>query len=74
MLKKISVADVKQGMYIDELCGSWMDHPFWKTGFLVSDPIDLNRLKQSAVTEVWIDVSKGLDLAIGKPLQEPYSL
>ena len=63
MLKKISVADVKQGMYIDELCGSWMDHPFWKTGFLVSDPIDLNRLKQSAVTEVWIDVSKGLDLA-----------
>lgn len=62
MLKKISVADVVQGMYIHELCGSWMDHPFWKAGFLLQKPADLQSLRGSAVTEVWIDTKKGLDL------------
>lgn len=64
MLKKIAVADIKQGMYLHELCGSWMDHPFWKAGFLLNDPADLHSLKNSAVTEVWIDTSKGLDLPV----------
>ncbi|MCK9236502.1 MAG: HD-GYP domain-containing protein [Thiopseudomonas sp.] len=61
MLKQIPVSSVVLGMYIHELCGSWMDHPFWKTGFLLDNPTDLQRLRQSSVTEVWIDVSKGLD-------------
>lgn len=47
-------------MYIHELCGSWMDHPFWKSGFLLDSQEDLQRLKQSSVTQVWIDISKGL--------------
>ncbi|MFB1009967.1 MAG: HD-GYP domain-containing protein [Thiopseudomonas sp.] len=61
MLKKIPVPRVIMGMYIHELCGSWMDHPFWKSGFLLQDPHDLERLQASSVTEVWIDVSRGLD-------------
>jgi len=28
--KKINVRDVKLGMYLQEICGSWMKHPFWK--------------------------------------------
>lgn len=62
MLKKIAVADVVLGMYIHELCGSWMDHPFWKAGFLLEKTADLQSLRDSAVTEVWIDTLKGLDL------------
>lgn len=62
MLKKVSVADVALGMYIHELCGSWMDHPFWKAGFLLQNQADLQSLTDSAVTEVWIDTKKGLDL------------
>ena len=65
MLKQIPVSSVVLGMYIHELCGSWMDHPFWKTGFLLDNPTDLRRLRQSSVTEVWIDVSKGLDTQEG---------
>lgn len=65
MLKQIPVSSVVLGMYIHELCGSWMDHPFWKTGFLLDNPTDLQRLRQSSVTEVWIDVSKGLDTQEG---------
>lgn len=66
MLKKVPVSRVVPGMYIHELCGSWMDHPFWKSGFLLDDPDDLERLQNSSVTEVWIDVSKGLDAAEGE--------
>lgn len=62
VLKKVSVADITLGMYIHELCGSWMEHPFWKSGFALEDQADLYSLKSSAVTEVWIDTAKGLDL------------
>ena len=27
-MRKISVRDLRPGMFIEELCGSWMDHPF----------------------------------------------
>ena len=63
VLKKIAVSDLRPGMYVQELCGSWMDHPFWKSSFLLKSQKDLARILDSAVTEVWIDTSKGLDLA-----------
>lgn len=70
MLKKIPVTDVVLGMHIHELCGSWMDHPFWKSGFLLQDPQDIVRLRSSSVTEVWIDTSKGLDSETGNSQEE----
>jgi putative nucleotidyltransferase with HDIG domain len=65
MLKCIAVADVRVGMYIHEFCGSWMDHPFWKAKFLLETDKDLQRVKASSIGELWIDVSKGLDVADG---------
>ena len=53
-------------MYIHEFCGSWMDHPFWKGRFLLDSERDLLRIHASEVSEVWIDVGKGLDLAPGQ--------
>jgi HD-GYP domain-containing protein (c-di-GMP phosphodiesterase class II) len=50
-------------MYIDEFCGSWMDHPFWRTRFLIRSDADLEKIHSSGVQEVWIDASKGLDCA-----------
>ncbi|MDA8415842.1 MAG: HD-GYP domain-containing protein [Betaproteobacteria bacterium] len=61
-MKKIAVNDLKVGMYIHELCGSWMDHPFWKTSFLLDSHVDLVTLRKSQVRWVWIDPSKGLDV------------
>lgn len=63
MLKKIRVEDVRLGMHIKEFCGSWMDHPFWRGQFVVSDPADLDKILSSKVREVLIDVSLGLDVA-----------
>jgi len=62
MLKRISVADARLGMFVQELCGSWMEHPFWRTRFVLKDPRDLERLRQSSVRELWIDASQGLDV------------
>ncbi|WP_405119855.1 HD-GYP domain-containing protein [Pseudomonas leptonychotis] len=65
MLKCIAVADVRVGMYIHEFCGSWMDHPFWKSKFLLESEKDLLRIKASSISELWIDISKGLDVEVG---------
>ncbi|WP_413438490.1 HD-GYP domain-containing protein [Sulfuriferula sp. GW1] len=62
MLKKINIRDARLGMFIHEICGSWMDHPFWKKSFPLSEDADFNTLKQCGVKEVWIDISKGLDV------------
>ncbi len=63
MRKKIAVQQLKVGMYLEEFCSSWLNHPFWRSGFVISDARDIERLLASSVSEVWIDSSKGLDLA-----------
>lgn len=62
MLKRIAVTDVKLGMFICEFCGSWMEHPFWKTKFLLEDPRDLESIQASGIKELWIDIAQGLDI------------
>jgi putative nucleotidyltransferase with HDIG domain len=71
MLKCIAVADLCVGMYIHEFCGAWMDHPFWKSRFLLKSEKDLQRIRASSIGELWIDVSKGLDVAEGTPSVSP---
>jgi len=62
MLKKIPVDAVRLGMYLHAFEGSWLSHPFWKNKFILDDPEDVHRLRQSGLTAVWIDTSKGLDV------------
>jgi putative nucleotidyltransferase with HDIG domain len=70
MLKKIGVEHLTLGMHIHELCGSWMEHPFWRTKFVIDDPEDLRRVQESGISEVWIDISKGLDVAAGETQEQ----
>ena len=62
MLKKITVDELRLGMHLHEMCGAWLDHPFWKTRFVLADPDDLRKLVASGVKEVWIDAAKGRDV------------
>jgi putative nucleotidyltransferase with HDIG domain len=62
MRKKIPVRNIRLGMYIQELCGSWMDHPFWKKSFLLESTEDLNTLQTCGIQEVWIDTAMGIDV------------
>jgi putative nucleotidyltransferase with HDIG domain len=54
-------------MFIQELKGAWIDHPFWKKAFKLEDPADLSKLQKSVIKEVVIDISKGLDVAGAVP-------
>lgn len=65
MLKRIHVQHLRLGMYLHEFCGSWMEHPFWRTRFLLEDDKDLQAIHASEIHEVWIDIAKGLDVPDG---------
>lgn len=62
MLKKIPAEHVCLGMHLQAFCGAWMDHPFWRTKFVLTDPKDVALIHQGVVREVWIDIGKGLDI------------
>ena len=61
-LKKIAVAQLRLGMHLHAFEGSWLDHPFWKTRFVLKDDADIRRVLDSPVRECWIDIGRGLDL------------
>lgn len=78
MLKKISTHEVRLGMFLQGMEGSWLSHPFWKTKFVLTDPADLRALQASGVPFCWIDTSKGADtgdaVAAAAPATEPAPL
>lgn len=66
MLKRISVNQLTLGMHLKEFCGSYLDHPFWRTGFVLTSQKDLTAILDSNIKELWIDCDKGLDVAAGE--------
>ena len=62
MLKRIAVDQLRPGMYLHELCGSWMEHPFWRSKFVLRDPADIAKIRDSGISEVWINVEIGMDV------------
>lgn len=70
MLKKVPVGELRVGMHIHEFCGSWMDHPFWRESFKIKTAEELREVQTCGVREVWIDTSKGLDVARPAPTHE----
>jgi putative nucleotidyltransferase with HDIG domain len=74
MLKRITVEQLRIGMYLHELCGSWLEHPFWRTSFLIAHDKELDSIRKCGVREAWIDTSLGGDVdaeatpqAVNKP-------
>ena len=65
MLKRIGVHQLRLGMHLHEFCGSWMEHPFWRSSFVLVEPGDIAAILASSIKEVWIDCAKGLDVAPG---------
>lgn len=59
MLQRVRPDQVRLGMYVHALEGSWLEHPFWRRRFQLSDPDDVEALRASAVDAVVIDISKG---------------
>lgn len=57
-------------MFLEEVCGSWIDNPFWRSRFVISDPKDIALLRASKVREVWIDADKGEDVWVDTAVAE----
>jgi len=51
-------------MFVHEVCGSWIDHPFWKSSFKLDDARQLQQLQSSKVAAVVIDTRRGLDVLV----------
>jgi HD-GYP domain-containing protein (c-di-GMP phosphodiesterase class II) len=66
MLKRINVEQLTIGMHLKEFCGSWMEHPFWRSAFVITERKDIESILASSIKEVWIDCGKGLDVAPGQ--------
>ena len=67
MLKKIAVSDLRLGMHLHALEGSWLAHPFWRTKFVLTGEADLRAVLGSGVRECWIDSSRGVDVRSAEP-------
>lgn len=60
MQKKILAGNLKLGMYVI-LPGSWLDHPFFKSQFLLTSQEQIGKIVGSGLAEVAIDTVKGKD-------------
>lgn len=74
MIKKIQASDVRLGMYIHEIKGNWLEHPFWRKSFKLEQQEDLDKLLDSKLNEIWIDTSKGLDVEQNEPVSAVQSM
>ncbi len=63
MIKKIDINDLIPGMYIHDLNCDWMNHPFMRNSFQLKTEAELKKIIAAGVHEVYIDTSKGLDVA-----------
>lgn len=68
MIKKVKANDVRLGMYIQEIRGNWLEHPFWRKSFKLDSQKDLDKLINCDLDEIWIDTSKGLDVEVSEKI------
>lgn len=61
MLRTIDSEQLRVGMYVHRLLGSWFSHPFWRGSFLV-EAEDVARIRGSGVRRLVIDLARGRDV------------
>lgn len=69
-IKKITISQLKPGMYVHDLNCGWMDHPFLTNQFPVKDESAISTIRKLGLRELYIDTSKGLDASDAQTEQE----
>ena len=69
--KKIPVSELRLGMHLHALDGPWLEHPFWRTKFVLTDDAAIRAILASGIRFCWIDVSRGLDVLPGESAAGP---
>jgi hypothetical protein len=63
MIKKISVQQLKPGMFIHKLNCAWLVHPFRSNSVRVENEKVVEKVISCGMREVYIDTDKGADNA-----------
>jgi len=72
MLIKIAPRAVTLGMYVHAFRGGWLSHPFWRGRFLLTDPADVESIRNSEMSAVVIDLDRGIGPAVpSRPAPRP---
>ena len=66
VIRRIKPEQVRLGMYVAGLGGSFFDHPFWRTRFKLTAQSDVDRIRASSIPYVEIDDVLGCG-----PVDEP---
>ncbi|WUR14632.1 HD-GYP domain-containing protein [[Empedobacter] haloabium] len=64
MLKKITLAQARTGMYVHKIEGSWLNSPFWQSSFEIDSADVLATMRTTGIKALWIDTERGLDVAV----------
>lgn len=70
MLKKIDASVLKTGMFVHDLDCGWMEHPFIRGRFLLTDEAQILKIRNAKIRGVVIDCSKGLDAEDAPTLEQ----
>jgi putative nucleotidyltransferase with HDIG domain len=67
MIKKISVNQLKPGMYVSDFNAGWLRHPFAFNSMLIDSAATIAHVKAAGIRELYIDSGKGLDVGTDAP-------
>jgi HD-GYP domain-containing protein (c-di-GMP phosphodiesterase class II) len=73
MIKKIKIQELTTGMWVERFPGSWIERPFWKQSFMLTELKDLQTIRKSGIPILWIDTERGRDTTptvVAEPLPE----
>lgn len=60
--KRVSIDQLKPGMFIHDLGTDWMSHGFLKSRFTIRQSGQIDKIREAGIRELYIDVSRGLDV------------
>lgn len=61
MLKKIQISQLQIGMYVHDLDCGWMEHPFFRSRFTITDTAMIDKVIEANIHQLVIDIDKGAD-------------
>lgn len=70
MIKRIGVDQLTPGMFVHDLNCSWLDHPFLRNRFLVTDEAMVRKIAQHGIRHIDIDTTRGSDVRVAPALAE----
>ncbi len=62
MIRKVKVDQLRPGAYVADFNCSWLAHPFLTSRKRIKSYKDVEKIKRSGITEVYIDTTKGIDI------------